>query len=239
MRISSLRNDNWHAYLLQGAGPSLAELAPGLRRLYSLLLLAHPKLGQLLLLQSVALSGKPEGLTLSRNARRWSPVEGGGVWLDREPLRMPETSDIENLDHTTPSRHGLLYDLYWITADRAAKQEIREIFAGSGALLHILSPVSASRLTSEAARITTHLRNDLLAHQPFVLPLLSSHFLRDATSQQVQEAMCGASVYMRECTEENAVVLLSDQPLASMFQELGAQLNHDGTWTVNGDSFHA
>jgi hypothetical protein len=73
---------------------------------------------------------------------------------------------------------------------------------------------------------------------PFYVPLLERKSLEHAQPGQLEAWLGGAASYIRESTEDSAILLASKEPLTPLIERLRGSLNQneEAEWTIPSES---
>ena len=221
-------NFPWEAYLLpvSGFGVPEEELFPVkmfLERLTSALL-RDPKLSIEVFIQLMQLhwGGGPE--KLAANGREWLPSLGLGVWPDREPPRFWSMEDFKNLTPGEKPR-TLMDQVFRVTAPMGARLGACSILLGLGTLVQIFTrDTSEVFLERTKSVLLPPIKDPSYTCFPFYVPLLEAKSIASCSSADLDQWICGASLYVRESKQDNGILIVSKDPLKDVLHALGSRL---------------
>jgi hypothetical protein len=160
---------------------------------------------------------------LSRNAPKWRPQTGLGIWLNREPPSFWKPEEFMSLE--PGQRPRPLMDKVFHLTGPGATDEARDLVFGLGSLLQILvSGGAEAYLQRTTARLRPRIVEEAFQNFPFYLPLLDGASLDAANLQTGDDCLCGASAYIRESRQDQAILILSPGSLRPVLASLGGRL---------------
>lgn len=147
-----------------------------------------------------------ESRVVADNSRRWFSILGLGVWPNRPPPTVWKKEDFLDADPDVGIRP--LMDTVLRIPSQKLRAEARAAMAGTGILLQVLLPGREEDLLERARRLfLPSIQERILRGKRFFFPLLERRTLEGASSQQLQDWYCGATVYMRESREDTALLM--------------------------------
>jgi len=171
---------------------------------------------------------------MTDHAREWQPIAGLGIWQDREP---PTSLRLADLVKLLPGQRPRIdkYKLCRISASGKAREQAWTGLLGTGAVLVILtSDDTAAFLKKTKDALLPPIRDESFRHSSFYVPLVECKSFDSARPEQLESWFCGASLYVRESTEDGGLLIASREPLRPILESLGARLT-DGShpkWQV-------
>jgi hypothetical protein len=160
---------------------------------------------------------------LSDHGREWLPAVGLGVWPDREPPTLWTPEYFGSLGPGEMPRPAM-YQVLRITTEPESRKNARNVMLGLGTILQILTPDDSETLLHKT-RAVLHppIKDPSYTCFAFYVPLFEAVSLRAATAEQLDKWFCGASVYIRESSEDTGILISSRQPLGPILQRLGGR----------------
>jgi len=167
-------------------------------------------------------SDEPEGRALYvRHAPRWIPEIGLGVWLDREPPK-PWTKEEFMALQPGDKLRPLMYQVLRVTASPQAGEEAQDVLLAFGPILRAMFHGNGeSYLERTRDFLLPPISDPSFTCFPCYVPLLDLKGLASTDSHKLTSWFCGASVYIRESFEDQAILIASCEPLNSILNELG------------------
>lgn len=228
IRIRVLRTDReLSGYLLPVPGfpapeQELSRIRPFLIRLSSALRKDREATNQLFV-QHAALDFEVGAPLLSKNAPKWAPKTGLGVWANRESPSFWKPEEFMTVEPGKRPR-PLMNKVFHLTGPGAVEQA-RDLLFGFGSLLEIVVSGSVDAyLQSATARLRPTILEEAFQNFPFYLPLLDAASIETTAPKQQDDLLCGASGYIRESREDQGILILSQGPLEPVFTNLGGRL---------------
>jgi len=161
---------------------------------------------------------------MTSHAPEWQPIAGLGIWPDREPPTSLTGADLMKLIPGQRPRTAK-YKLCRISASEKAREQAWSSLLGTGALLLVLTPDdSAAFLKKSKDVLFPPIKDEAFRHSAFYVPLLECKSFDSARPEQLQSWFCGASLYIRESTEDHGVLIASREPLRPILESLGGRL---------------
>jgi len=226
----------WEAYWLPLSGfpvpeHEVAPLREFLRALTGSLMKAQGlSLEVLIQFNQVYLGDGPS--RFSDHAREWMPQQGLGIWPDRDPPTLWSLQDFERLAPGEKLRN-FMYQLFRVSGPQAVKENARDVMLGLGTIVEILAPGSTDALLEQSRQLfLPPIKERAFRSFPFYLPLVERKSLEGAKPGQLDEWFCGATVYIRESSEDTAVLIACRTPLAPVLENLGARLESEWEWRI-------
>ena len=216
--------DPWRLFTLELAGfPVPAKILKPLRTFLQLLstaLVEDWNLNQEVLVQFDRLEVADASARFAENGSAWIPETGLAVWPDRKP---PAQWTMKEFLDFVPGRMAvLMYQYFRITKSPEAKEHARDVMLGYGTVAQMFSPVDWNALKSKGDEVLlSTIEDPSFRAFPFYLPIFELKALRNATSEQLDKWSCGVTVYVRESSEDNALLIACRQPLEPLLAKLG------------------
>jgi hypothetical protein len=184
-------------------------------------LLASPQWHHELLLQVWAMAPERGSEQLNDNVAEWWPTQGMGVWPDRNP---PENWTEEKFADSMAAAYrgepfpALSHRLLRLNVNAETRPTAVSALHGSGALLEILAASPFEELRAKARETylpRIHLKR--FQRENFYFPLLDIHTIQSARSVvELDDWMCGISLYLRESDEDHGVLIVSREHLEAI-----------------------
>jgi hypothetical protein len=200
------------------------------------LLVRMPEVKRELLLQVWKLGPKHGAEELEEHAGSWWPQLGLGVWPDREP---PQSWNQELLSDAfaaslnaeevpLPSHKLLTLKVIGDEQHRAAR-----LLRGHGALLEMFSPQALEEMQERGRDLfLPRMVEKRFRKARFYLPLLDRRTLAAAKdAEELNQWLCGATVYLRESAEDQGVLLVAKMPLSPLLKAVEESIISDGQQT--------
>ena len=169
---------------------------------------------------------------LQRNARAWMPEIGLGIWPHRGSPTLWSRQEFE--DTPVGKLRPLMHKVFRIQPDPRAVASAWEEYLGSGVLVRC-GVKDPSRFYQEAMdNFQPTITEPALKSFPLYAPLLEGAALKDASSDQLAQWLCGAEAYARESAEDEGLFLLCPMPGDSWFHDLArSSLKEEVHWQIN------
>ncbi len=228
IRIRALRSDRGvSGFLLPVPGfpvpeQELLRIRPFLSRLCS----AFGKNQQAsnhVFVQHAALDFERGAPLLSKNAPKWMPKTGLGVWANREPPSFWKPEEFMGVEPGKRPR-PLMNKVFHLTGPGAVEQA-RNLLFGLGSLLEIVTSGSVDGyMKSATARLRPLILEEAFQNFEFYLPLLDVASIEAIDPKRQDDVLCGALAYIRESREDQGILILSQGPLEPVFTNFGGRL---------------
>jgi hypothetical protein len=155
------------------------------------------------------------------HAREWIPETGLGVWPHRPAPRMLEMKDMEEID--SPSGTGpLLNSVFRVTAQANVRLDAMATMLGTGCGLQLVSHIESAALLRDLREIfLSFIKDRVFRIFPWYVPLIEKAVLAKPLEPFTASVLRGIVLYIRECPEDNGILIASAQPLAEIFTSLG------------------
>jgi hypothetical protein len=226
----------WEAYRLPVGGFPAAEEETGeLRRFWTGLSAAAAQtwtLNATVFLQFAQLHTGDVWKRVSEHGAAWLPEIGLGVWPDRPAPHL--WTEQEFLDLVPGSSPVLMYQLFRISGPGRAKEQAREVMLGHGTVLEVLSAEPSDGFLSKGREVfLPGIEDPIFRMYPFYAPLLEAGTVGKATAEDLGRWSCGAWLYIRESTEDRAILITSREPLGPVLQKMGGRTRSGGAgWEI-------
>jgi hypothetical protein len=219
--------DPWHLYLLKTSKAPLAgdELAR-LRGVVSAVQRAATTGWNLtpqtfLQIWKISVEGSPA--LYEANLATWLPSVGLGVWPNRKPPQRP--SQETAMDAAASIFSGEepelpAYHLVHISAGHKAAEHAADKMLGQGMVQQLFSAKSFNEMRAQGKKYFVEtILEPSYKRASFHIPILElAAFGSNATSDRIEEWMCGADLYLRESAEDKGVVILSRRDLRAILE---------------------
>jgi len=220
----------WEAVFLPVAQfPVPEEKMLPVRRLWGACRTAFLNSGELpseVFLQTTHL-GKLGSTRLVEHAREWMPDLGLGVWPEREPPRLPTRADFQDLG-PGEKRPPVLYQVMQIGGGAPTKQTALAAMLGTGSALEIVTPDGGEDfLKRSRAFLLSPIKEPGFRGYPFYVPIIGLKVAESAPPKRLDTWLCGASAYIRECVEDNGILIVSKAPITPVLEKLGGEFLRD------------
>ncbi|HEX3436269.1 MAG TPA: hypothetical protein VHT24_05830 [Pseudacidobacterium sp.] len=163
---------------------------------------------------------RPSGaLVISKNASRWTPGLGLGVWPDREPPQPLSKEDFFNTPPGQNIRQASFYVMSINNEEQAVRLEVINEMAGTGALLVTMmgENITPDHRTSISKRLEAYMTAETFRGYPMYFPLLDEKSLIKMRIEDFDAFLPECMVYFREDVLEKAVLIVSRIPLQKLF----------------------
>jgi hypothetical protein len=173
----------------------------------------------------------PEAMRLfSTNAPKWIPETGLGVWPHRPAPRMMTMEDMGDIE-SGANAPVLLHSVFRITANGNARLDAMTKMTGTGCGLQLVSDVESAVLLRNMKDIFLgFIKDRVFRIFPWYVPLIEKAVLTEPIEQLAVNAMQSVSLYIRESPEDGGILIVSAEPLAEIFSQLGCkQIEHATT----------
>jgi hypothetical protein len=163
---------------------------------------------------------RPSGaLLISKNASRWTPRIGLGVWPDREPPQPLSKEDFFNTPPDQKMRQTSFHVMRIDDQENTISLEVINEIAGTGALL--VAMVEKDGNPGYGKNISSHLEAYMTAENfrgfPMYFPLLNAVSLEKMSREDLDACLPGIVLYIREDVTESAALIVSRIPLEKLF----------------------
>lgn len=160
----------------------------------------------------------------------WRPEIGLGVWPNRPPPELWKISDLFRM--AGGERVPLMYQVARITTGPKAESQAFGLLLGTGMTVAVMHGGSTEELLARYKETyLPTIKQANLRILPFYVPLLDLKSLQSSHPGDLSKWLEGARLYLRESPLDNAVVVVSDIDLNSLFERVGAK--RDGShWLV-------
>ncbi|MFI5092990.1 MAG: hypothetical protein ACHQIK_06075 [Candidatus Acidiferrales bacterium] len=163
---------------------------------------------------------------LAKRAREWQPIMGLGIWPDREPPTRLTIADVVKL---LPGQRPRIdkYKVCRISASGKTREQAWTSLLGTGAVLLILTSVDTTVFLKKTRDVLfPPIQDESFRHSSFYVPLLECKSIESARGEQLESWLCGASLYIRESTEDGGVLIASREPLRPILESLGGRISN-------------
>lgn len=162
---------------------------------------------------------------IAENARAWRPEHGLGVWPDREPPVLWTRAEFES-PPTGPPR-PIMHKVLRLSGSRRVKNDAVEMMLGRGAVIEVLTAEPGDRFLERARKLLLPpIQERALRSFPFYVPLLERKSIGGRQADQLQDWLCGVSVYIRESAEDSGILIASRDPLAPVLKRIDPLLSN-------------
>jgi hypothetical protein len=168
----------------------------------------------------------------SSHVREWVPTLGLGIWPDRTPPSLWTQDEFMDLGMSETPRK-VSYKVLRVTTQKG-RDEAPEAMLGLGTIVQIMVPRARNVfLTNTRIVFLPTIKEPMFRKSAFYLPLIDRGTLEKAVDNDLLTWLCGGAVYIRESTEDSALLILSREPLAPVLHELGGKfVSESAAWTV-------
>ena len=218
----------WEACLLPLSGFPMpveeVERVRGLLQGFSRAAAARWKLAAEVFILVPQLVNGDAGSRLSKHGREWIPALGLGVWPDRGPPTVWTKEDFENLGFGDMPR-TLMYQVFRVTTGPEARENARNVMLGAGTVIQMMTSAGSEALLQAGREVLLPpIQDPAFTSFPFYMPLLEGKSFAGAKAEQLDRWLCGATVYVRESAEDQAILIASREPLRPVLESLGGRL---------------
>ena len=162
---------------------------------------------------------------LAANVRAWMPQSGLGAFPDEPPPAGYTKEDFEDLAPGEKPR-PLVHQLFRITTSQQARDQAQDVMLGLGTVVRAwISGKTEAFLDRGRQLLLPPIKDPMFTAFPFYVPLFQLKTLAGARPAQLDDWFCGASVYIRESAEDNAILIASREPLEPIFKQLGGKFD--------------
>ena len=169
------------------------------------------------------------------HARDWIPETGMGVWPHRSAPRMWKMEDMENIESASGTG-PLLNSVFRVTAHANARLDAMTTMLGTGCGLQLVSHSESAVLMQDLKELFLDFIQDRVFRIfPWYVPLIQKAMLAESIQPFTLSVLRGISLYIRESPEDGGILIVSAQPLAEIFAQLGCkQLEREAkpTWAL-------
>ncbi len=169
------------------------------------------------------------------HARDWIPEAGLGVWPHRPAPRMWKMEDMENIESASGTG-PMLHSVFRVTAHANARLDAMTTMLGTGCGLQLVSHVESAVLLRDLKGLFLGFIQDRVFRIfPWYVPLIEKAALAESMEPFTASVLRGISLYIRESPEDGGILIVSAQPLAEIFAQLGCkQMEREmkPTWTL-------
>ncbi len=161
---------------------------------------------------------------MTDHAREWQPISGLGIWPDREPPTPLTGADLMKL---LPGQRPRIdkYKVCRISTSGKTREQAWTSLLGTGSVLVILTTDDTTAFLKKTKDVLLPpIKDESFRHSSFYVPLLECKSFGSARPEQLETWFCGASLYVRESTEDGGVLIASREPLRPTLESLGARL---------------
>ncbi len=203
-----------------------------LGKLTPLVSAAH-KLNSEVFIQFPYLSHGDGATRFTDHARQWKPEMGLGVWYGRQPPALWTMEEMQKLEPGEKLR-PLCHKVLRITNGEGGQNQAREVMLGVGTILQILTPDKPDLFLRRAKEhLLPSIQERTFRKFPYYLPILEGKSVAGITREELEQWLCGASVYIRESVEDKGLLILSRIPLAGFLEKLGAHRENQTDWRIS------
>ena len=219
----------WEAHLLSVSGfpAPESELSPAQLFLQNLsgILAGQGGLASEVFVQFNQLHRRDGPARFGAYVRAWMPRVGLGAFPDEPPPAGYTKEDFEGLAPGEKPR-PLMHQLFRITTSQQARDQARDVMLGLGTVVQVwISGKTEVFLDRGRQLLLPPIKDPMLTAFTFYVPLFRVKTLAGASTAQLEDWFCGASVYIRESAEDNAILIASREPLESIFKQLGGKFD--------------
>ncbi len=169
---------------------------------------------------------------LSSHGLDWIPIQGLGVWPDREPPSLWNWKDFLFKLRGMPMRVHIHY-VFRVTAGAEARDSARNEMGGRGVGMEVfLSEDVDAWLAKTKAALLPKLSEETFRAQAYFVPLLDRDSLAAASPGDLEIWLGGATAYVRESPSDQGLLIVTAKPLEQALEPLG--LVRDGVegWRI-------
>lgn len=222
--------DPWHAYLFR---TSPLPLPPSEKdRLIPIVEAITAEAVRLALhhhvfLQTWKLSVEGAADLYRQNIAHWLPSIGIGIWPTRRPpqrqtraIAMDCAAAVLAGDEVEMPAHNLAH----VSNGDKAAAHAANVLLGTGMTVQIFSSAEFPDFSERGKRVFLPAITDVsMKRFRFYVPLLDGATLAAATVEQLEDWLCGASLYLRESPEDKGYLVISRFPLQPLFDAASTQ----------------
>lgn len=162
------------------------------------------------------------------NARKWIPETGLGVWPHRPAPRMWKMEDMEEID-TDSAMPPLLHSVFRVTGDANARLDAMTTMIGTGCGIQLISRIESDILLRDLSELFLGFIQDRVFRIfPWYIPLFEKAVLTEPMEALAADAMRGIALYIRESPEDGGLLIVSAEPLAEVFAQIGCKQVESG-----------
>jgi|GEM_PF-1601618 len=158
---------------------------------------------------------------MAPNTPKWRPRMGIGIWPAREPPRLPTKEDFESIKPgEAPVQHR--FPLVRVATGLDSRMEALRTMADLGNVVAVATrDDSKGYLQRTKDLLTPAITEPAYLGSGFYAPLLDWASVEKAEAASMESWLAGASLYVRESLEDNGVVIVSPEPMTSVFEGMG------------------
>ncbi len=174
-------------------------------------------------LEMAPLELSPDGPNLViEHGADWLPMMGLGVWPDQGPPTLWTVDELWNLPLGAKPR-PIMDQLLRLTGPK--RDTAPGLIGGFSVLLAVMTDAGGSEKMIQAwkALYLPRMQDPLFKAFPFYAPLLKKETIAGAGPGQLEQWLGGARFYLRECKEDQTILLLADRPLAPVLERSGVR----------------
>ncbi len=201
--------EKWQAYVLKTTYPVAENQLQAYRLAVKQLLAArsefHPPVAQEVLFQFDRF--RPEDVPLLQaRASEWLPDIGLGFWSHRGAPTL-WTRD-EFMNSTQEELRPLMHRVFRIQQEKKALESAWDTLSGTGVLLRFAVANPGEFYEAAVQYYRPQITEISFQSFPFYVPLLDGESLRNASEDDLQNWMCGATAYLRESSEDGGMLMV-------------------------------
>lgn len=227
----------WEAYLLSVSAFPLPQVeALSIKQFLGKLapLISAPsKLNSEVFIQFPYLSRGDGATRFSDHAKHWRPEMGLGVWYGRQPPALWTMEEMQKLEPGEKLR-PLCHKVLRVTNGEGGQNQAKDVLLGLGTILQILTPDKSDLFLRRAKdQLLPMIQERTFRGYPYYLPILEGKSAASIKREELEQWLCGASVYIRESVEDTGVLILSRIPMGGSLEKLGARRENQTDWRIS------
>lgn len=175
---------------------------------------------------------------LSQHMPKWRPRSGLGVWPARQAPRLPTKEDFETMA-TAGRGTQFRFTVVRVTAEPDARIEALRVMGDLGNVLLVAGRSDSEDYLAKTKQVLTErITEQAYLGAAFYVPLLDWASVEGAQTDELEQWLAGASLYVRESLEDNGVIVVSAEPLAGALESLGfeREAGNELTWVCRIES---
>jgi hypothetical protein len=160
----------------------------------------------------------------TQNARAWMPEIGLAVCPHDPPPSIWSKEEFESLEPGVKPR-PLGHKVFGISSPAAVKDAARQAMFDIGAAIELVTADGPDALAEKtSALLLPPIQEPVFRSFPLYVPLLRANSFENASASQVQQWLCGASLYMRQSAEDTGIVIASMNPVRAALERAGVRV---------------
>ena len=161
--------------------------------------------------------------------QQWRPQSGLGIWPDRPPPRLWETTDMFRM--ARGERIPLMYRVLRLAGDQRTATDAFNRMMGTGTVMTISHAGSIESLLKQYKEtFLPNITQPNLRIFPFYVPLLDIQSVRNRKAVELSKWLGPARLYLRESPQDGGVLTVTNLDIEPLLAHSGAKKEHAGSW---------